>query len=60
MNQRLDDVSYKIAEWVVLRQQYITRKITLRLWLEVNNEEVSEQEFEWLYANWHKHIVREL
>ena len=45
-----------LADWIVLRQEYPTRKITLKVWCEYNWPEATETDIENLFNDFPKLI----
>ena len=50
-------IAFRLAEWVCLRQQPVERLATVRLWAEVNQFSLTEEETEYALAHWLDFVV---
>ena len=50
-------IAFQLAEWVCFRQQPVERLATVRLWAEVNQLSLTEEETEYALTHWSDFVV---
>ena len=59
IKNRQELIAYKLAEHVVCRQTPVIRRVTVKVWAEVNELELSDEEIDYALAHWHDYVIVE-